>query len=204
MKFMLFPEAQMSDKVLSLKEAGAAAEAMLFVSGSAVSTDALASVLGYDTKTTEELLRQLSEQYRAEKRGIRIIRLEDAWQMCTDPAQYDFVSALLLQPKKKNLTGVQLEVLSIIAYRQPVTRAEIDQIRGVNCDHAVNKLLEYGLIEEAGRMDAPGRPILFKTTEEFLRHFGLSSKDSLPVVSPEKMDEFKTEADEEASEDITV
>lgn len=194
----------MSDKVLSLKEAGAAAEAMLFVSGSAVSTDALASVLGYDTKTTEELLRQLSEQYRAEKRGIRIIRLEDAWQMCTDPAQYDFVSALLLQPKKKNLTGVQLEVLSIIAYRQPVTRAEIDQIRGVNCDHAVNKLLEYGLIEEAGRMDAPGRPILFKTTEEFLRHFGLSSKDSLPVVSPEKMDEFKTEADEEASEDITV
>ena len=194
----------MGDRIINIEEAKAAAEAMLFASGDAVSTEALASVLDMVARTMENLMQELAQQYRSENRGIRIIRLEDAWQMCTDPARYDYVAALVLQPKKRRLTGVQMEVLSIIAYRQPVTRAEIDQIRGVNCDHAVNKLLEYGLIEEAGRMDAPGRPILCKTTAEFFRHFGLSSKDNLPVVSPEKIDQFKEEANEEADTDITV
>ena len=105
---------------------------------------------------------------------------------------------LVRQPRKINLSDVVLETLSIIAYKQPVTRAQIEKIRGVSCDHAINRLLEYGLICEAGRLDAPGRPILFGTTEEFLRHFGTDSLDDLPRISPVKVEDFKTEAEEEA------
>ena len=95
------------------------------------------------------------------------------------------------------LTDVMLETLSIIAYKQPVTRMEIEKIRGVKCDHAVNKLMEYGLVQELGRLDAPGKPILFGTTEEFLRTFGVESSEELPVIDPVQMEDFKAEAEEE-------
>ena len=101
------------------------------------------------------------------------------------------------RPKKHSLTDAALETLSIIAYKQPVTRAEIEKIRGVNSDHAVNRLVEYNLVCEAGHLDAPGRPILFATTEEFLRTFGVRSTEELPALDPEKMEEFKIEAEEE-------
>ena len=101
------------------------------------------------------------------------------------------------QPKRYHLTDVVLETLSIIAYKQPVTRLEIERIRGVKSDHAVNKLIEYELVMEVGRMDAPGRPILFGTTEEFLRRFGVQSVDELPKVGPEKMEDFKAEVEDE-------
>lgn len=105
---------------------------------------------------------------------------------------------MVKQPKKTLLTDVLLETLSIVAYKQPVTRLEVEKIRGVKSDHAVNKLVEYGLIEEVGRMDAPGRPILFGTTEEFLRRFGVNSVGDLPQATPEQMEDFKEEAEEEA------
>ena len=95
-----------------------------------------------------------------------------------------------------------LETLSIVAYKQPVTRLEIEKIRGVKCDHPINKLLEYGLIEEVGRLDAPGRPILFGTTEDFLRSFGVSSVSELPQMSPEQVEEFKEEAEEEIQQNL--
>ena len=101
------------------------------------------------------------------------------------------------QPKKYALTDVQLEVLSIVAYKQPITRAEIEKIRGVNSDHAMNKLVEYGLIEEVGRLNAPGRPMLFGTTEDFLRNFGVSSIEDLPSLSAAEMADFEAEAEEE-------
>ena len=101
------------------------------------------------------------------------------------------------QPKKRVLTDVLLETLSIIAYKQPVTKAEIEKIRGVSSEHAVSKLVEYNLVQELGRLDAPGRPLLFGTTEEFLRSFGVSSIDELPVLSPVQVEEFKQEAEEE-------
>lgn len=101
------------------------------------------------------------------------------------------------QPKRYVLTDVQLEVLSIVAYKQPVTRQEIEKIRGVNSDHALNRLVEYGLVGEAGRLDAPGRPILFGTTEEFLRNFGVRSKEDLPSIQPELVEEMKSQAEEE-------
>ena len=135
---------------------------------------------------------------------MRVIELENAFQMCTRPELYDYIIRLTHQPKKHVLTDVMLETLAIVAYKQPVTRSVVEQIRGVSSDHAINRLVEYGLICETGRLDAPGRPILFGTTEEFLRTFGLKSSEHLPLIDPVKVEEFKTEAEAEADVDITV
>ena len=125
---------------------------------------------------------------------LEIIRLESAYQMCTKRECYDALIRVASTPVKPNLTGVMLEVLSIIAYRQPVTRAEIERIRGVSSDYAVNRLLDYGLIEEDGRAETIGRPILFKTTEAFLRQFGLSSAEDLPEIDEMIQDQAKENA----------
>ena len=117
--------------------------------------------------------------------------------MCTKQEYYDYLVRLALQPKKAVLTDVMLETLSIIAYKQPVTKQEIEKIRGVKSDHAVNKLVEYRLVKELGRLDAPGRPILFGTTEEFLRNFGVQGLDDLPILDPVQLEDFKAEAEEE-------
>ena len=135
--------------------------------------------------------------YQEEERGIQIIELENSFQLCTKKEYYDSLIRIAAQPKKPTLTDVMLETLSIIAYKQPVTKAEIEKIRGVKCDHAINKLVEYNLVQELGRLDAPGRPILFGTTEEFLRNFGVQSTEDLPTISPVKMEDFKAEAEEE-------
>ena len=116
---------------------------------------------------------------------------------------YDYLIKLVKQPKKYTLTDVVLETLSIIAYKQPVTRGEIEKIRGVSCDHAINKLIEYGLVEEVGRLDVPGRPLLFGTTEEFLRSFGVKKIDELPVLNPDQIEEFKQEVEKEVQIEIS-
>ena len=118
--------------------------------------------------------------------------------MCTKREYYECLIRLAMHPKKPALTDVMLETLSIIAYKQPVTKAEIEKIRGVKCDHAINKLVEYELVKELGRLDAPGKPILFGTTEEFLRCFGVQGLEELPAVDPVKLEDFKAEAEEEA------
>ena len=117
--------------------------------------------------------------------------------MCTKTQMYEYLIRVAKQPKKYVLTDVLLETLSIIAYKQPVTKLEIEKIRGVKSDHAVNKLVEYNLVCERGRMDAPGKPILFGTTEEFLRRFSIQSVEDLPSLNPEQMESFKEEAEEE-------
>ena len=117
--------------------------------------------------------------------------------MCTKPSMYESIIKITHVPKKHILTDVLLETLSIVAYKQPITRLAIENIRGVKCDHAVNKLVEYNLVCEVGRLDAPGRPILFGTTEEFLRSFGIASLEDLPVVNAEKVEDFKQEAEQE-------
>jgi segregation and condensation protein B len=139
----------------------------------------------------------MQQHYEDASIGVRIIELDGAYQMCTKPEMYEYLIRIAKQPKKRVLTDVLLETLSIIAYKQPVTRAEIEKIRGVSSDHAVNKLVEYGLVRELGRLDAPGRPLLFGTTEEFLRSFGVQSVDELPVLSPVQIEEFKQEAEAE-------
>lgn len=175
----------------------AAVEAILFAAGGSVETARLASALELDSGEMRDILRRMELRYEEEDRGIRLLELEDAWQLCTKREHYGELIRIVKQPRKYMLTEVLLETLSIVAYKQPVTKLEIEKIRGVKSDHAVNKLVEYGLIEEVGRLDAPGRPILFGTTEEFLRSFGVSSVEELPKASPEQMEDFKEEAEEE-------
>ena len=170
----------------------------------AISAETLGAAIGHDKATVVRLVHRLMDRYQNEKRGIRIIELDGAFQMCTSPEMYDYVIKLTHQPKKQVLTDVMLETLAIVAYKQPVTKAEIEQIRGVSCSHAINKLLEYGLITEAGRLNAPGRPILLATTEEFLRTFGVQSVENLPSISPEELDTLKTEAEEEVQMTLDV
>ena len=177
------------DTDLELEKLEAAVEAVLFAMGDAVEVDKI--------DTTRRLVHQMMDRYNSRAGGMEIIELEDSFQLCTRKEYYDALIRVAKQPKKYSLTDVQLEVLSVVAYRQPVTRQEIEKIRGVNSDHALNRLVEYGLVQEAGRMDAPGRPILFGTTEEFLRNFGVRSTEDLPSVQPEVAEEMKNEAEEE-------
>ena len=174
-----------------------AVEALLFAMGESVEVSAIAKAIGHDTETTRKIIRNMMLKYNAKDRGIKIIELENAYQMCTKEEYYDYLVKLALQPKKAVLTDVMLETLSIIAYKQPVTKLEIEKIRGVKSDHAVNKLMEYNLVQEVGRLDAPGRPLLFGTTEEFLRNFGVQGLDELPELDPVQIEDFKAEAEEE-------
>lgn len=172
-------------------------EAILFTMGNSVEIEKIAAAIEHDTETTRRIIHNMMDKYEAEDRGIRIIELENSFQMCTKKETYEYLIKVAKQPKRYVLTDVALETLSIIAYKQPVTRLEIEKIRGVKSDHAVNKLIEYGLVCEVGRMDAPGKPILFGTTEEFLRRFSVQSIDDLPILNPEQVETFKEEAEEE-------
>ena len=176
----------------------AAIEAILFAMGEAVEEEKIAKALELDLKTTRENIKELMERYNSDGSGIGIVRLENAYQMCTKKEMYSYLIRIVSQPKKHTLTDVLLETLSIIAYKQPVTKSEMESIRGVKCDHAVNKLIEYNLVEEVGRLDAPGRPLLFGTTQEFLRRFGVTSIEELPQLNTDKEEEFKEEAEKEA------
>lgn len=169
----------------------AAVEAILFAMGGSVEVEKIAAALEMKVESTEELLADMMEQYKKEDRGIQIVELEHAYQLCTKKEMYEYLIRVAKQPKKATLSDVALETLSIIAYKQPVTKAEIEKIRGVKSDHAINKLIEYDLVRELGRIDAPGKPIVFGTTEEFLRSFGVQSLDELPVISTVKMEDFK-------------
>ena len=176
-------------------------EAILFTMGDSVEVSKIASAIEQDVPTTEKLIHNMMDKYQKEERGIRIIELDHAYQLCSKPEMYEYLIRIAKQPKKYVLTDVMLETLSIIAYKQPVTKQEIEKIRGVSSDHAVNKLVEFGLAKELGRLDAPGRPMLFGTTEEFLRVFGVQSIDELPVISEDLVEQFKDEVEMEVEAD---
>lgn len=181
-----------------------ALEAILFSVGESVSVDRLASALEMEKKVLVKQLDNIIYNYNNSDRGIRIVELDGSLQLCTRNEYYGILAKIVNTPKKLSLTDVVLETLSIIAYKQPITRPEIEAIRGVSCVHAINKLIEYNLVQEVGRMDAPGRPIMFGTTEEFLRCFGVSSTSDLPLISPDKIEDFKKEALEEADFTLSV
>ena len=162
-------------------------EAILFAMGGSVELPRIARAIGVDEKTTGRIIRNMMDRYQEENRGIQIIELENSFQMCTKKEYYQYLINIALHPQKPALSDVMLETLSIIAYKQPVTKAEIEKIRGV----------EYSLVRELGRLDAPGRPILLGTTEEFLRCFGVQDLESLPVPDPVQIEDFKAEAEEE-------
>lgn len=183
--------------MMTVNQLEAALEALLFTMGDSVDTQSIARAIDQDVPTTRKLLEGLRIRYKEENRGIMLLELEDSWQLCTKKEYYPVLIRLASQPRKAVLTDVMLETLSIIAYKQPVTKADIEKIRGVKSDHAVNRLIEYELVTEVGRLDAPGRPILFGTTEEFLRKFGVSSLEELPEINPVKLEDFKAEAEAE-------
>ena len=187
-----------ADSAKGSEEMEAAIEAILFATGRAVSVEDLARALEVSEAEADSYAASLSGRWNSEKHGTDIIRIENGWQMCTRKDYYPQLIILELTPKKPRLTDVLLETLSVIAYKQPVTKAEIERIRGVNSDHAVNKLVEFHLVKELGRARLPGRPILFGTTEDFLRVFGVSSKASLPVINQTTVEGFREEAEAEA------
>ena len=189
---------------MEIKKYEAIIEALLFTMGDSVELSRLASTIGHDEETTKKIIHNLMDKYASEDRGIQIIELENSYQMCTKKEMYDYLIKLAAQPKKHVLTDVLLETLSIVAYKQPITKVEIEKIRGVKTDHAVNKLVEYNLVCELGRKDAPGRPLLFGTTEQFLRCFGVKSLEELPEINPVQLEEFKVQAEEEVQLTLNI
>ena len=192
------------EKSLKPEDPAAAIEAILFATGNSVKIERLSDVLGLSDEEVHAAIAVLKERYEGADRGICLTELEDAVQLGTKGEYYEYLIKLAKSPKRMTLSDTVIETLSIIAYKQPVTRAEIERIRGVSCDHAINRLLEYELVEEVGRLDAPGKPLLFGTTEQFLRSFGVRSIQDLPVMSPEMMQDFKAQAEAEAEEDLKV
>ena len=172
-------------------------EGVLFAMGSSVDMDLLAETLEIDRPALEELAASLARSYEEEERGLRLLTLENRLQLSTAEGCYETLIKMVKKPNPPVLTDVVLETLSIIAYKQPITKGDIERIRGVSSDHAVNRLVEYGLVEEAGRLNAPGRPILFKTSEEFLRRFNLSTVEELPQMDPKQYEEIVASVESE-------
>jgi len=185
---------------MELKEAESIIEGVLFAAGDPVHVEKLSDILDIDIKSTRAIVTALGDKYDREKRGLQIIRLEDSYQMCTRRIYQDYISQLAEPRRSQSLSNAAMEVLSIVAYKQPVTRGVIEQIRGVSCDNLVNKLLEKNFIEEVGRLDTPGRPMLFGTTEEFLRCFGIESVAELPEFEERSADETELERMKELEE----
>lgn len=202
---------------MELKEMEAALEAILFAAGEPVGVERICLALELDKATVDAVCQRLADQYSYERRGLRLVRMETSYQLCSAPEYADLIRKTFESRKPAKLSQPALEVLSIIAYYQPVTRAYIDQVRGVDSSYTVGLLLERELIEEAGRLAVPGRPIQYRTTKNFLRSFGLASLEELPELpstTPEdgqitlemqaRLEQLKTQAEEEKSaEDAT-
>ncbi len=182
----------------------AAVEAILFTMGESVEISAIAKALAVKTTRVRQILKRLQKKYDAPSRGIMLQQFEDAVQMSTKPEQYENLIKIAKVPKKMTLSDSVIETLSIVAYKQPITKIEVESIRGVSCDYAINKLLEYDLIKELGRKDAPGRPILFGTTEQFLRSFGVKNLTELPSLNSVQVEEFKEEAEAEVDDRLGI
>lgn len=164
-------------------------EAILFAAGRPVSKNEFVLALELPEEDIENIINKMQEEYKSENRGIELIKIENSYQLCTKKSLYEYVYPVLDKRTKPNLSNAALETLAIVAYNPQITRAEIEAIRGVSADACVYKLLEYGLIEEAGKVDLPGKPMSYKTTSDFLRMFGYSSLEDLPELPRYKLDE---------------
>ncbi len=172
---------------MKLLDVEAAIEAILFVSGEAVAVSKISEAVHQDLKTTKNVIKNLITKYEEENRGIQIIEMNDSYQMCTRKEFFEYIKNLYQNPEKPVLTQSLIETLAIIAYKQPITKAQIEEIRGVSAEHAVNKLIERNLVCEVGRMDVAGKPILFGTTDDFLKYFGFNSTKQLPEIENGKI-----------------
>ena len=198
-------EEEKAEEVVRAEHPEAAISAILFAMGDSVEIKKLAAAIGYDEDETREIITKMKAKFdRNRDFGLTIVELDDSVQMCSKTEMYEYLIKVAKIPRNLHLSDTALETLSIIAYKQPVTRAEVEKIRGVSCDHPINKLLEFGLITELGRLNAPGRPLLFGTTEQFLRSFGVKSIEDLPDIAPDRLEEFKREAAEEIQLKLNV
>ena len=166
-------------------------EAILFAAGRPITKNEFMLALEMPQEDIDNIVKSMQEEYREDNRGIELIEIEDSYQLCTKKELYEYIYPVLDKRSKPNLSNAALETLAIVAYNPKITRAEIEAIRGVAADACVYKLLEYGLIEEAGKVDLPGKPMAYKTTNEFLRMFGYSSLEELPDLPRYKLDENK-------------
>lgn len=166
-----------------MKDIRYAIEGILFAAGEPVKAAKLAAVLDKDVDEIEAAVTELREEYNRDSRGFNIIEILDGYQICSRPEYYTYIREILGEQRNQPLSNAAMEALAIIAYKQPVTRGMVEKVRGVNSDGCVNRLYERGLIEEAGRLDAPGRPILYRTTDTFLRCFGLRTPRDLPPIN---------------------
>ena len=173
---------------MEIEKIKAIIEAILFSAGRVVKTTELVLVLEKSEEEIHTIIKSMEEDYKANNRGIEMIQVEDGYQLATKKELYEYIYPILDKRTKPNLSTAALETLSIIAYNPRITRAEIEAIRGVSADACVYKLLEYGLIEEAGKVDLPGKPMTYKTTDEFLKMFGYRSLKDLPELPKYKLD----------------
>ncbi|RKD34543.1 SMC-Scp complex subunit ScpB [Thermohalobacter berrensis] len=157
-------------------------EALLFTWGDPLSLEDIASIIEIDKNKVKEIIDSMIDEFNYQRRGIQIIQMNNKYQLSTRPEHYDWIKKLCSPKKNKSLSNAALETLSIIAYKQPITKAEIESIRGVKCDKALSTIIEKNLVKEVGRLEKTGRPILYGTTDEFLKYFGLKSLNDLPQI----------------------
>ena len=174
---------------MELEKAEAIIEAMLFSTGSIVTIKDIMNIVELGSDDIDKIMQKMKNKYEATNSGIELVKVEDGYQLCTKKEYYEYIVPLFDNRSKPSISNAALETLSIIAYNPKITRSEIDAIRGVNSDGTIYKLLEYNMIEEAGKLDAPGRPTLYKVTNEFMKMFGISSLDDLPELPRYKIDE---------------
>lgn len=172
---------------MEIKEIEAIIEGVLFAAGDPVSLEKLAEILELDKKTARLILSNMAVSLQNSKRGIMLREMDGSYQLCTRGEHDEYIQKLVEPRQRQALSQAAFEALAIVAYNQPVTRARIEMIRGVNSDSAITRLVERNLIKEAGRLDTPGKPIIYETTEEFLRSFGFKSIKDLPIIEMDQM-----------------
>lgn len=185
---------------MEIKKIQGAIEAILFASGEAVTLDRISAVLGMDRPTAEKVMNDLADRFNSTNGGVQIVRLNDGWQMCTRQEYAAEVREALDMRRNMPLSQAALEVLAVVAYNQPVTKSFVEQVRGVDCSGVISSLTAKGLLEEHGRLELPGRPLLYRTTPDFLRCLGISSLDELPPLEHGEEDEAQA-AEPEAEKD---
>lgn len=183
---------------MNINELVSALEAVLFASGEPMPIDKICSVFVIDIETAEKALKSLSDKLNGQKSGLKLVKLGVSYQLCTRPEHAEYIKAALDLRRKTPLSSAAFEVLSVIAYNQPITKAFVEQVRGVDCSGVITTLVDKELIEEKGRLDLPGRPLLYGTTENFLRCFSLSSLSDLPPLPKDES------GDENSAEQISL
>ncbi|MGI6669275.1 MAG: SMC-Scp complex subunit ScpB [Acetivibrionales bacterium] len=179
---------------MEIKEIESIIEGVLFAAGDPVPVEKLSEILGLDKKTTRLILDNMAVSMQNSRRGLMIREIDGCYQLCTRPEHFEYIRKLAEPRQKQALSQAAYETLAIIAYNQPVTRARIEMIRGVNSDSAITRLIERNLVREAGRLDTPGRPLLYETTEEFLRSFGFKSLRDLPIIEIDNLSHEETKS----------